>query len=90
MNASAPRLEGEQPMESRPLAGGLRHIPNPNRPTTDKGSMTSPTIPQEVPTVTVFCRGCFDDFDISVAENDSIPAGESYYCSDACVYARFL
>ena len=70
---------------------GFPHdYPNPNVGKFDRVSMTTPTTPQEVPTVTVFCRGCFDDFDISVAENDSIPTGDSYYCSDACVYARFL
>jgi hypothetical protein len=41
-------------------------------------------------TVTVFCRGCFDDFIITVAENNAIPAGEWYYCSDGCAYVRFL
>ena len=41
-------------------------------------------------TITVFCRGCFDDYTITTAENDAIPADEWYYCSDSCAYTRYF
>lgn len=40
-------------------------------------------------TVTVLCRGCFDDFTITTAEYNQLTM-KRYYCSDACIYADFL
>ena len=51
-------------MESRPLVGGLRHIPNPNRPTTDKGSMNNITYSVNIETKIVTVTAIVGDADV--------------------------